>query len=310
MQLLSCHAGKLLKVDSADLGAAAPERSFATGLSAIDRLLPNGVLARGAIHEILWPGGGKNPRPLFFAALLARACSVRVPCSHEPPSTPNPAEPSSARVSMPLAQGPHLACSRPPIPPFRESSRKAAGVSMAPRSGNPKSDLSPRGRIVWCDPRREIYPPALAAAGIGLDQLLLLRPKTVEEEIWALAECLGCKGVAATIAQPPPLSRVQARRLQLAAERGGGVGLLLRPHTAAAALHHAAVTRWLVEPARGERTVQRWKIQLIHGHGGLLHQSIYLELSRDRHQSTSDRVRATAELADRPATKKTTAATA
>lgn len=306
MQLLSCHAGKLLKVDSADLGAAAPERSFATGLGAIDHLLPNGILARGAIHEILWPGGSKNPRPLFFAALIARACSVRVPCSHEPPSTPDPAEPSSARVSMPLAQGPHLACSRPPIPPPHKSNRKAAGVSMAPNSS---PDSSSRGRIVWCDPRRELYPPALAAAGIALDQLLLLRPKTAEEEIWALAECLACKGVAATIAQPPPLSRVQARRLQLAAERGGGVGILLRPHTAAS-LHHAAVTRWLVEPARGERTVQRWKIQLIHGHGGLLHQSVYLELSRDRHQPQTDRVRATAELADRPATKKTSTAIA
>jgi protein ImuA len=270
MQLLSCHAGKLLKVDSADLGAAAPERSFATSLGAIDRLLPNGVLARGAIHEILWPGGNKHPRPLFFAALLARAATTTSSCG-----AAVPAAPSSA------------------------TSRQDARTTR----------MRMRGRIVWCDPRRELYPPALAAAGITLDQLLLLRPKTVEEEIWALAECLACKGVAATIAQPPPLSRVQARRLQLAAERGGGVGLLLRPHTAAAT-HHAAVTRWLVEPARGERTVQRWKIQLIHGHGGLLHQSVYLELSRDRHQPTPDRVRATPELADRPAAKKTTIAIA
>jgi protein ImuA len=159
--------------------------------------------------------------------------------------------------------------------------------------------------IVWCDPRRELYPPALAAAGIPLDQLHHLRPKTAEDEIWALAECLACRGVAATIAQPPPLSRVQVRRLQLAAERGGGVGLLLRPHDATAT-HHAAATRWLVEPARGERTVQRWRIQLIHGHGGRLHDCVYLEYSRDPHTPATHRLRALPQLAHRPAAPKTT----
>src|SRR4051794_14948033 len=69
---------------------------------------------------------------------------------------------------------------------------------------------------------------------------------------------------------------------------GGGVGVFLRP-LGAASVHHAAATRWLVEPARGERTVQRWKIQLIHGHGGRLHQPVYLEYSRDWRQRETDR---------------------
>src|SRR6266536_591927 len=123
MQLLSCHDGKLLKVDSADLGGASAERSFSTGLKVVDRLLPGGGLGRGVIHEVLW--AGKEARPLFFAAWLARA---------------------------------------------------AVGGG---------------GRVVWCDPRGEIYPPALAGVGIALDRLFLLRPRTAEEEIWALAECLG-----------------------------------------------------------------------------------------------------------------------
>jgi hypothetical protein len=261
MQLLSCHAGKLLKVDSAELrgGATGGERAISTGLEALDALLPNRALARGALHEILWDA--PHPRPLFFAACLARF---------------------SCRVA--------------------DSAASACVRSVKSKS---RRDACTTGRIVWCDPRRELYPPALAAAGISLDQLLLLRPKTAEDEIWALAECLACRGVAATIAQPPPLSRVQVRRLQLAAERGGGAGLLLRPHEATAT-HHAAATRWLVQPARGERTVQRWKIQLIHGHGGRLHESVYLEYSRDPHQPQADRVRAVSELADRPAAAKKT----
>jgi hypothetical protein len=270
MQLLSCHGGKLLKVDSADLAASTPEHSFSTGLAAFDDLLPNRALARGAIHEILW--NAPHPRPLFFAACLARFSS-----SNEWP-TPSGV---GARISSGEAAS------------AAGSSRK---TSRAPNTNAP---------IVWCDPRRELYPPALAAAGIPLDQLLLLRPKTPEDEIWALAECLACRGVAATIAQPPPLSRVQVRRLQLAAERGGGVGLLLRPHDATAT-HHAAATRWLVEPARGERTVQRWRIQLIHGHGGRLHQCVYLEYSRDPHTPETHRLRALPQLAHRPAAAKTT----
>jgi protein ImuA len=232
MQIVSCHQGKLLKVDSTDLGTASSGRSFATGLEAVDRLLPGGCWGRGVIHEILWTA--KQSRPLFFAAWLARA-----------------------------AMG-----------------QEARG-----------------GSVVWCDPRGEIYPPALASAGMPLERLFLLRPKSSEEEIWALGECLGCKGVAVTLAQPPMLSRIAARRLQLAAERGGGVGLLLRPQVGC--IHHAAATRWLVEPARGERTVQRWKIQLIHGHGGLLHRPVYLEYSRDPYASQAHRVRATDQLGDR-----------
>jgi hypothetical protein len=158
-----------------------------------------------------------------------------------------------------------------------------------------------KGRVVWCDPHKEIYPPALASMEIPLEKLFLLRPKSARDEIWALAECLSCKGVSVTLAQPPPLSRIEARRLQLAAERGGGVGILIRPE-GAASIHHAAATRWRVEPATGERTLQRWKVQLVHGHGGLLHRPVYLECSRDRYEV--HRVRATDQLGDRAAEKK------
>src|SRR5688572_5242163 len=82
--------------------------------------------------------------------------------------------------------------------------------------------------IVWTDPRHEIYPPALAALRFDLTKLYILRPPTEADEAWAVAECLRCRGVGAVIASPPRMSRIVARRLQLAAERGGSVGILLR----------------------------------------------------------------------------------
>src|SRR5215212_5457232 len=113
--------------------------------------------------------------------------------------------------------------------------------------------------IVWSDPQRLIYPPAIAAAGIDLKRVLLLRPKNDADELWALTECLRCPGVGVALACPGKLSTIEARRLQLAAERGGGVGLLLRPMQAATTAY-AAATRWLVWPIPGERTVQKWKL--------------------------------------------------
>ena len=154
--------------------------------------------------------------------------------------------------------------------------------------------------IIWCDPKGTLYPPALAAHGIELERLFLLHPRVGADQTWAVAECLRCRGVAAVIAPIDyRLSRVEARRLQLSAERGGGVGILLRPADRSASSEHAAVTRWLVRPAPGERAVQRWNVQLIHGHGGRVGQAVILEYSRE-----TNRVRAVEQLADHPAEKK------
>jgi protein ImuA len=133
--------------------------------------------------------------------------------------------------------------------------------------------------IVWSDPQRRLYPPAIAAAGIPLSRLLLLWPKNEKDELWALTECLRCSGVGVALACPKQLSTIEARRLQLAAERGGGVGILLRPNSAAST-PYAAATRWLVGAMSGERTVQKWKVQLIHGHGGQVGKTVILEACR------------------------------
>jgi protein ImuA len=153
------------------------------------------------------------------------------------------------------------------------------------------------GSIIWSDPHQLLYPPAISALGIPLDRVLLLRPKNEADELWALTEALRCPGVAAALACPRKLSTIEARRLQLAAERGGGVGLLIRtldPKTKSKSLPYAAATRWLVQPIAGERTVQKWKVQLIHGHGGQVGQSVILEASR-----ATNTLRASLPVADR-----------
>lgn len=229
MQLVTCHSGRLYRQNAVEAPAA--KSGVATGLAAMDALMPGGVLARGSVHELLFE---KRYRPPDSVALLM------------------------AKAAWERAE---------------------------------------KGRVVaWCDADGTIYPPALAARGLDLDRLLLVRPAAAAELLWCAAECMACRGVAATVASLGTLSRVQARRLQLAAERGGGIGVLLRPAGKESA-QYAAVTRWLVTPLPGERIVQRWRLQLIHGHGGQVGQSVILEHSREQENP----VRAFAELADRPA---------
>jgi hypothetical protein len=265
MKLITCQGGRLLTLSEmlgegpSVVAPATDMPSFTTGLPALDAPAPGGFFRRGAVHEVL--SDPVHGTPLFFAMLLARSVQTRRQGDKE----------TRRGGETERGSDPHVPLS-PCLP-----------VSLSPC-------------LIWCDPDHKLYPPALAAQGISLDRLFLLQPKTPAEQTWAVAECLKCKGVAAVVAEMKPsqrLSRLEARRLQLSAERGGGVGLLLRPAGKISA-EHAAATRWLVTPAPGERTIQRWEVQLVHGHGGRVGQAVILEHSRE-----TNRVRAAEKLADR-----------
>lgn len=149
--------------------------------------------------------------------------------------------------------------------------------------------------LIWSDPRNELYPPALIELGVDLRSVFLLHPDNPADELWALCECLKCKGVGAVVAPISRLTRLSARRIQLAAETGGTTAILLRPNGTGSQIY-AAATRWLVAPAPGERSVQRWMIQLLHGHGGRVGQSVFLEYCREKRV-----VRSSEKLVDRQA---------
>lgn len=179
-----------------------------------------------------------------------------------------------------------------------------ARAASAPLAASPTNNLSDcestSGALIWSDPDHELYPPALAAHGIPLERLYVLRPGPADQ-VWAVAECLRCKGVGAVVAAMPRLTRIEARRLQLAAEAGGGAGIFIRPATRTTGTRgsggdaYAAATRWLVRPAPGERTTQRWELRLLHGHGGRIGHAVTLEYCRENHL-----VRALPPLAHRP----------
>lgn len=103
------------------------------------------------------------------------------------------------------------------------------------------------GVLIVVDRDRLFYPPAARALGIDLQRLVVVRPSSVQEEVWALDQSLRCQGVAAVLGAIGHLDDRCFRRLQLSAESGQGLGIFLRPPVARQQPTWAE-TRWLAEP--------------------------------------------------------------
>ncbi|MCI0357046.1 MAG: hypothetical protein L0211_00990 [Planctomycetaceae bacterium] len=83
--------------------------------------------------------------------------------------------------------------------------------------------------LVVVDRSRTFYSLAAAAWGIDLSLMLLLQPADDAAQLWALDQALRCPGVGAVYATCGALDVRDFRRLQLAAESGGTLGVLVRP---------------------------------------------------------------------------------
>ncbi len=109
------------------------------------------------------------------------------------------------------------------------------------------------GFLVVVDMHRTIYPPALHCHGIDLRQVIFVRPESQADALWAADQALRTPAVAAVVAELELIDDRSARRLQLAAERGQGVGLLLRSLAARRSPSWAEV-QWIVKSLPPPRT--------------------------------------------------------
>lgn len=83
--------------------------------------------------------------------------------------------------------------------------------------------------LVVVDPHKECFPPGIAYLGVNLRRVLVVQPKMDVETLWTLEQSLRSPAGCIVIARLERISQQTYRRLQLAVERGGGIGLLLRP---------------------------------------------------------------------------------
>jgi hypothetical protein len=110
-------------------------------------------------------------------------------------------------------------------------------------------------RVVWLAPPHLPYPPALAAAGIDLAQLLLVRSRERRDALWAAEQVLRAAASQALLAWLPGARHAELQRLALAAQAGSGLAFLFRPLAAAGDASPASL-RLILEPGAGELVVR------------------------------------------------------
>ncbi|MGH6839830.1 MAG: ImuA family protein [Methylocella sp.] len=194
-------------------GAAARRRIVLPfGIKTIDRHLPGGGLALGALHEVA--GGGHGATDGAAAALFAAGIAARA-----------------------------------------------------------------RGKVLWCTTRPDLFAPALAQAGLVPNRVIYVEAGDETSVLICFEEGLRHGGLGAAVAEVARLSMTASRRLQLAAESSGAIGIAIRRwrrHTEAADFGQptASVTRWRVSalpatqlPVQGVGRA-RWQLELIRCRAG------------------------------------------
>ncbi len=129
------------------------------------------------------------------------------------------------------------------------------------------------GPILWIrDDGRPagLYGPGLVQRGIDPARLAIAHAAKPEDALWVAEEALRDGSVAAVLLDTgQSVALTPARRLQLAAEGGGALGLILTRGSNGAGLHPATLdTRWRIDAAPGRDRGQ--------------HQARLLELERCR----------------------------
>lgn len=127
------------------------------------------------------------------------------------------------------------------------------------------------------DPAGEFYPPAAQGWGAPLDRLLWLRPESVADVAWTAEQCLRCPAVGITWFRADSLPDRVLQRWKIAAEAGGGIGVLFRPARVARSPSWADV-RWLVRPQPAVTSgTRRLRIELLFCRGAC-HRGASVEL--------------------------------
>jgi protein ImuA len=136
-----------------------------------------------------------------------------------------------------------------------------------------------KGKILWCITRPDLFAPAIAQAGLAADRVIYVEAGDDKTVLACMEEGLRHGGLGAVVGEVARLSMTASRRLQLAAEGTGSIGIALRRwrrQTEAADFGQptAAMTRWRVSvlpsaplpvPGVGRH---RWLVELIRARAG------------------------------------------
>jgi protein ImuA len=136
-----------------------------------------------------------------------------------------------------------------------------------------------KGKVLWCVTQRDLFAPALSQVGLSMKRVIFVEAGDEKTILACFEEGLRHGGVACVVAEVARLSMQTSRRLQLAAETSGAVGIAIRRWTRGSDAADfgqptAARTRWRVTalpssplPTPGVGRA-RWMLELIRCRAG------------------------------------------
>ena len=140
------------------------------------------------------------------------------------------------------------------------------------------------GTVLWALSRPDLFAPGLAQAGLGPDRILYAECGRDEDVLAVMEEGLRHGGLGAVVGEIGRVGMASTRRLQLAAEEGRTMALMLkrwrRNGEDPLGLPSAAVTRWRIAPSVSSPLPvegigrARWQIALVRQRGGEPHEWI------------------------------------
>lgn len=101
------------------------------------------------------------------------------------------------------------------------------------------------GSCVWISPEKIVFPPGLRCFGIAPDRVLFIHLKKEKDICWAMEAALQVEGLAGVVGELRNLDFTISRRLQLAVEKSGVTGFILR-HQPGKLHPTACVSRWQI----------------------------------------------------------------
>jgi protein ImuA len=132
------------------------------------------------------------------------------------------------------------------------------------------------GTVLWVVTKRDLFAPGLAQAGLPPERLLVAEAGRDADVLAVMEEGLRHGSIAAVVGEVGRAGLTETRRLQLAAEEGGTMALMLRRWRKGDPLAEpsTAVTRWRIGSAPSEPLpvpgIDRacWQVELARQRGG------------------------------------------
>jgi len=85
-----------------------------------------------------------------------------------------------------------------------------------------------KGKVLWCVTRRDLFAPAIEQAGLSHNRVIFVEAGDEKDLLACFEEGLRHPGLGAGVAEVAKLSMITSRRLKLAAEASGGIGIAIR----------------------------------------------------------------------------------